>query len=98
MKKTTKKKDAKNSFRFSSVYHFIARAFLIGFLGVLFCTLTLLVLYVGDLFINVMSGNSKKPLFGAYVIMSGSMVPTIQVKDGIVVRRVANDSYQVGST
>lgn len=76
--------------------HFIAKIFLFLLLG--FFTLLLLVfaVYMGDLFINTMTGNSKKPLFGAYVVMSGSMVPTIQVKDGIVVRRVENDQYDVG--
>ena len=51
---------------------------------------------MGDLLINTLSGNSKKPLFGAYVIMSGSMVPTIQIKDGIIIQRGRNNHYEVG--
>ena len=38
----------------------------------------------------------KNPLFGAYVIVSPSMVPTISVNDGIVIKRVDNDQYDVG--
>ena len=40
--------------------------------------------------------SSSKPLFNGYIIVSQSMVPTINVNDGIVVKRVDNDKYKVG--
>lgn len=54
-------------------------------------------LYFVDSIINVNRNDSlKKPLFGAYIIVSQSMVPTIKVNDAIVVKRIDNDDYKVG--
>ena len=40
-----------------------------------------LLLYVADIKIRAMKGDNSPPVFNAYVVMSGSMLPTIQVKD-----------------
>ena len=80
----------------SNIKHFITQVVLMFVLSVVFLLVTFLFIYMGDLFINSMKGNMKKPLFGTYVIMSGSMDPTIQVKDGIVIKRVDNDQYKIG--
>lgn len=45
------------------------------------------------------SGNYKSnssPLLGAYIIVSESMVPTIEVNDAIVVRRVEEEELKIG--
>ena len=76
--------------------YFVFRAFLIA----IFCLLVLLgiffAVYFGDLFINVKSGNYSSPIFNGYVIVSQSMVPTININDAIVVKRETNDKYNIG--
>lgn len=76
--------------------YFVVRSFLIAIL----CTMTLtsiaFLLYFGDMLLSVKEGNYKNPLFGAYVIVSPSMVPTIKINDAIVIKRIDNDKYKVG--
>lgn len=76
--------------------YFVARAFLIAVFSLLVLLAILLVVYFGDLFLNVKSGNYKSPLFNGYVIVSQSMVPTININDAILVKRENNDQYKVG--
>ena len=38
----------------------------------------------------------QAPLYGAYVIISGSMDPIIKVRDAVVIRRVGADDIKVG--
>ena len=78
------------------ISYFVVRSFLIAIL----CTMTLsgfaFILYFGDMLISAKEGNFKNPLFGAYVIVSPSMVPTIKINDAIVIKGVDNDKYEVG--
>lgn len=62
---------------------FIGNAFFVACLICIFLVALLTVIYVGDRFIN----SNKKPIFGAYIIISPSMVPTLMVNDGIIVKR-----------
>jgi len=50
--------------------------------------------YYIDVTKNVNSGNWQPPLFGAYVIVSPSMVPVIKVQDAIVIKR--EEEYKIG--
>ena len=50
----------------------------------------------GDSLYNESKGISKNPLFNAYVVITESMVPTINVNDAIVVKRVKNNSLDIG--
>ena len=50
--------------------------------------------YYVDVTKNVNSGHWQPPLFGAYVIVSPSMVPVIKVQDAIVIKR--EDEYKIG--
>ena len=50
--------------------------------------------YYIDVTKNVNSGNWQPPLFGAYVIVSPSMEPTIHVNDAILVKRT--DDLKIG--
>ena len=45
---------------------------------------------------NSNRGISKNPLFNAYVVITESMVPTINVNDAIVVKRVENNTVDIG--
>ena len=74
----------------------VVKAFLIAILCVVGITGVLFTCYYVDLFVNVKNGKEVNPLFGAYVIVSPSMVPTIKVNDAIVVKRLDNDKYNVG--
>ncbi len=77
------------------VYNFVAKVFLYSiilimvFLGVLFFT------YALDYVKNISKGNYK-PLYGAYVIVSPSMVPTIKVQDAVVVKNVPPEKLRKG--
>lgn len=77
--------------KFTFVSNFVIRAFLIALLCLLLGFGLIVLVYIGDLLIK-----DKSPLFGAYVIVTPSMVPTIKIDDGIVIKRVDNDKYNVG--
>ena len=76
--------------------YFITRAFLISIICLLVLIALIASIYFGDLFLNVKSGNYNSPLFNGYVIVSQSMVPTININDAIVVKRENNDHYNIG--
>ena len=67
------------------VTKFISNAFFIAILLCISLTAVIALIYIGDRFINL--GNDRKPIFGAYVIATPSMVPTLMVNDGIIVKR-----------
>ncbi len=75
---------------------FILRSFLIAVLFTLSLFGIIITVYLGDLIFNSNNGNIKNPLFGAYIIVSPSMVPTINVQDAIVIKRVDYDKYNIG--
>ena len=74
--------------------HFVVKAFLVSIIGLMVLLALVFVIYFIDLVFNEESSN--KPLFNGYIIVSQSMVPTINVNDGIVVKRMDNDKYKVG--
>ncbi len=88
--------DPKLSFKdkFKFFNYFIVRAFLIAVFLVFIIFVLFLFIYFGDLLVNVRSGKYKKPLYSAYIIVSKSMIPTIQVQDGIFVKR--NNNLKIG--
>lgn len=69
-------------------FHFITKVFLYVVVLLLIIIFCLFLFYFGDLIYSIRSGEDKPPLFDAYIIVSPSMVPTINVQDGIVIRRV----------
>lgn len=75
---------------------FVARSLLITVFIFMSLISVVFLFYYGDLLISVNRGEAKSPLFGAYVIVSPSMVPTIKINDAIIIKRVDNDRYQVG--
>lgn len=80
----------------SYYFHFVARAFLIAVLGMMILSGLLITVYLADLFFHVKDDGIHAPLFGAYIIVSPSMVPTIKVNDMIVIKRQDHDRYYVG--
>lgn len=76
------------------IIYFVLRAFFIASLILILGIFLLFIIYFGDLFSNVNSGKYKYPLYGIYVIVSPSMVPTIRVNDGVFIKR--NDNFKIG--
>lgn len=90
--------DSASNFNESLRYYsyFVFRAFLLAVFGLLIILAVLLAVYFGDLFLNVKTGNYNSPLFNGYVIVSPSMVPTININDAIVIKRENSDRYRIG--
>lgn len=81
---------------FRYLLNFVMKAFLLAIISLMVLVFILFGVYFIDLLVNVKSGNYRNPLFNGYVIVSQSMVPTININDAIVVKRIDNDSYKVG--
>lgn len=45
---------------------------------------------------KIRDNNAKTPLYGAYVIVSGSMEPLIKVRDAVIVRRAIEEDIKIG--
>lgn len=55
-----------------------------------------LLLYIADIKIRAMKGDYTAPVFNAYVVLSGSMLPSIQIKDIVVTKKVAEEELEIG--
>ncbi len=55
-----------------------------------------LLIYVGDIKLREAKGDFTPPKYNAYVVLTGSMLPTIQVKDIVVTKKVEEDKLKVG--
>ncbi len=56
----------------------------------------MLLLYVADIKIRAAKGDYTAPVFNAYVVLSGSMLPEIAVKDIVVTKKVPAEELEVG--
>lgn len=55
-----------------------------------------LLLYVADIKIRAAKGDYTAPVFNAYVVLSGSMLPTIKVKDVVVTKKIPESELEIG--
>ncbi|MBQ9853990.1 MAG: signal peptidase I [Bacilli bacterium] len=55
-----------------------------------------LVLYIADIRIRAAKGDYSAPVFNAYVVLSGSMVPAINVRDIVVTKKIAEEKLEIG--
>ena len=82
------------------VVQFFLRFFTKVVLYVIFLLLIIIFLlfifYFIDLLYNIHSGEDKRPLFDAYIIVTPSMVPTINVQDAIIVGRKDPEDLKQG--
>lgn len=78
------------------IYHFVAKVFLYSILLILIFVALAFILYFMDMQANAKKGIYKQPLFGAYIIISPSMVPSINVYDAIVIKREEPENLKVG--
>ena len=93
MKKSTNSEKIKD---IKYLSYFFTRAFLLSIVCFIIIILTTCIVYYADFLINVKTGNYKQPLFSGYVVVTQSMVPTININDGILVKRQIGDNYNVG--
>lgn len=77
-------------------FHFITKVVLYVILILLVLIFFLFFFYFVDLLYNISSGEDKPPLFDAYIIVSPSMVPTINVEDGIIIQRIKPEHIKQG--
>ncbi len=77
------------------IMRFITRSFLISVICFLIVLSIVFLVYCVDLFVNKKNGLNKSPLFNAYVIVSPSMVPTIEINDAVIVKR-EDEEYSIG--
>lgn len=54
-----------------------------------------LLLYIADIKIRAMKGDYSAPVFNAYVVLSGSMLPEIQIKDIVLTKKVPESDLEV---
>lgn len=55
-----------------------------------------LLLYVADIKIRAAKGDYSAPVFNAYVVLSGSMLPEIAIKDIVVTKKVPAEELEIG--
>ena len=77
-------------------FHFVTKVFLYVVFLLLALIFLFFIFYFVDLLYNLRSGENKPPLFDAYVIVSPSMVPTINVQDAIIIARVSPKKLKQG--
>ena len=77
------------------IYHFVAKVLLYSILIILILVAIGFAAFAVDLVHNIKSGETKQPLLGAYIIVTPSMVPTINVEDAIVVMRKEPEELKV---
>ena len=75
-------------FYIKKILHFITTVIMYVILLIMILVAILFALYFLDQKKNLDSGKNLPPLFNAYVIISPSMVPTINVEDAVVTKRV----------
>lgn len=74
--------------------HFIMTILLYSVFIILVVIAIMVGLYFVDHYKSVKDGTNRAPLFGAYVIISPSMVPSINVLDAVVTKRVDADKLK----
>lgn len=65
------------------------------FIWLMLVGITLLI-YVADIKLREAKGDYTPPTFNAYVVLTGSMLPTIQINDIVVTKKVAESKLEVG--
>ncbi len=76
--------------------HFITKVILYVILFLLMIVFFLFFIYFGNVLHNIKHQEDRPPLFNAYIIVSPSMVPNINVWDGIVVKREDGHNLKKG--
>lgn len=81
---------------FEYFLHFTIKALFISLLSIVIIISSLFIYVVGDSIYNMKKGNNVVPLLGGYIIVTPSMVPTIKIKDAVVVKRTNKSDLSIG--
>ena len=82
--------------RHKSFIRFFSNSLFVSFIIIFIFFVLLVSSYLFDI-INISNvSSSKKGFLGAYVVVSGSMQPTIDINDAIIIRRVKSNNIKVG--
>lgn len=76
--------------------NYMSNVFMYSIIVILILVGIILLLYFIDIKKRENKAEWTAPLFGAYVIMSGSMEPTIMTRDAIIIRRIEDTSLKEG--
>ena len=77
------------------ISHFISTVLLYTILTLVGIIVIMFIAYFIDQQIGIRKGESRNPLFGAYVIVSESMVPNINVYDAVITMRASEEDIKV---
>lgn len=82
--------------KFKYFFHIVTKIIFNSLFAMIIGVGLIVIVYFCDMAINVKTGKCKGPLFDAFIIVSPSMVPTININDAIVIKRVKYESLKVG--
>ncbi len=80
---------------FKKIFRFLSSVLFYSVLAVLVIVVFMFLAYFVDQKIGNSKGEKRGPLFGAYVIISESMIPSINVYDAVVTVRVKQDHIKI---
>lgn len=75
---------------------FVTKAILYSIMALFVILILAILLYFVDSVYNMKTKNNRPPLFNAFVIVSQSMVPNINVNDAVVIKRVEPKKLKIG--
>lgn len=81
--------------QFRKVIHFLSSVLFYSIMALLVVVVFMFFAYFIDQKIGMKQGQKRQPLFGAYIIMSNSMVPSINVRDAVVTMRVSQNKIEM---
>lgn len=81
--------------KFKKIGGFISSVFFYSVMLLLVIIVVMFLAYFIDQQIGKREGKPRSPLFGAYVIISPSMIPAINVQDAVVTVRVSEDKIKI---
>lgn len=77
------------------VLNLLSSILLYSILAIIVLIILMFIAYFIDQKIAESKGETRSPLFGAYVIISDSMIPTINVRDAVVTMRVSEKNIKM---
>ena len=78
------------------VFQFLSSVVLYTIISILVLVFIMFIMYFVDQQIGRSKSENRSPLFGAYIIISDSMVPRINVYDAVITARVSEKNIKVG--
>ncbi len=80
---------------FKKISRFLSSVLFYSILSILAVVVIMFLAYFIDQKIGAQKGEKRNPLFGAYIIISESMIPNINVYDAVVTVRVSQDKIKM---